>query len=124
MVGAWALTSRISVPLARSHRRTLPSWQPVATCVPDGWKATASTRLGCGRLFVGASAANFHARSVLSALAVQKVTLSGAKATSRAGPSWAQVWIVLPNVAGIGWPAVQTTFHVTTDRSSHAATKA
>src|SRR5262245_3178389 len=95
----WALIALATTgagALACSHRRRMPSWQPVASRLPSGENATASTKFGCGNAFVDWSEANFHILMVLSWLLLKRVALSAAKNTSVAGAAWAKSWMGLP----------------------------
>src|SRR5690349_16660438 len=121
MVIVWALISFRAAALATSQMRTLPSWQPVASCVAAALNATESTRLGWARFLDGTSAANFQTFAVLSRLPLYRVTLSAAKATSVTPAAWAKVCDGLPKSGEGGCPGLNGTFQVAIDLSSQAA---
>src|SRR6516164_4639330 len=82
--------------------RILPSWQPLATCVPSLLKATASTKLGCGKFLTGAGEANFQACTFLSRLLEKRVALSAANTTSVTASPWLKAWIGDRKLGGNG----------------------
>ena len=103
---------RISFPFAAPSRRSLPSLDPVASCLPSAERAMTATGPGwAGKATVGLGFW-VQVRTRPSAPAVMILVPSGNTAMALIDPAWA------PSVRGCWFPAVHSSLPIVSPRTS------